>query len=161
MGECIPSALPSLGIAFTQKVCRVLNRSGGDRLRGQCLMFDLALTVATNFKFGDPASAFYVCITPNSARDGFGLYALLLEDVADGREGLGLLWGNAPGRYAVAQEPIAFGSSLGPNGSSVALDGLGFAAAAKCCGFAFGIAPPPPSGLLELYWNGVYGIGKG
>lgn len=163
MGEFIASALPAWGLDFGEKLVRVRNRTGGNRLRGEVLMFDMALTVATNYKIGDQDSAFVNCIQPTAAEDGHGFFCLLVEDIASGADGLAALWSPSRlARFDAGNDPANVGLAAGCNGGTFTLDATAFNAAAKVLAYAQETTAQKPAGsLFAVMWNGIYGLGKG
>ena len=162
MGEFIATTLPAWGMAFADKVARIRNRSGATRTRGQVLVFDLALTVATNYKIGDRESAYVNCVQATAAEDGFGLYCILLEDIEDGQEGRALIWGRALCAFDAGQDPTVVGIGCGSNGATFGLDGTSYNSAGKVTAYAEETTAMKPAGsLFRVLFNGIYGMGKG
>lgn len=164
MGGVFPDTFPHLGIALTNpKPVRVVNRTGGTRLRGEMGMFDFRMTVATNWRPGRPDSVYSTLVLPTAAEDGWAMLAVFDEQVLNGHEGRA--WIHHPEvelLYEAGQDPTTPGQSIGFNNLVPRFDATGTAAAAKVWGISIDSTANKPAGaLMRAVFNGILGWGKG
>lgn len=164
MGGVFPDTFPHLGIAFSEpKPVRVVNRTGGTRIRGEMGMFDIRQTVATTWRPGRADSVLSTLVLPTVAEDGWAILAIFGETVPNGSEGLAWIHNpEAPILYEAGQDPTTPGQSLGYNNLVPRMDGTGTAAAAKVWGIAIdSLANKSAGSIMRALFNGLFGWGKG
>lgn len=163
MGEFVASVSPIWGIDFGDKQARIRNASGSLRDIGDILQFDVLLTVATNYKIGDPNSAWAVGVAPVVGEITRGFLGLVAEPIPPGELGLVWLWGDRLlARFDPGNDPGALGLPISFGGATFTLDGTAIPAGSKIFGMSReSTATKPPGSLFRITWNGIYGLGKG
>lgn len=168
MAEWIPDTLPDLGIAFTTKLVRIVNRSGGARVLGDVLAFDIKRkhVLTTNCKMGAEGSCWVNCVLPEVVAAGglggqaYAPHCLLAEDIGDGREGLAFIWG-----VGLIARVNALGAALGDpmaidvDGATDLEAGAGnLNAASRVIARAMGSIVG--AGKIPVLFNGLHGWAK-
>lgn len=163
MSEILTDTFPGLGLALTRpKPSLFANRSGSARARGEISMLDLRMTVATNWKPGDPGSVYSTGVMPTVAEDGWAILILWAENVPSGLTGRAYIY-NPDGLalYESGTDPSSAGASLSYNDLVPRLKGTA-ANASKVFGLSKeGTDNKPAGSLMAVNFSGLYGWGKG
>lgn len=163
MGGLFRDTFPHFGLGLSEpKPTRVINRSGGTRVKGEIGMFDVRMTVATTWKAGGANSVFANAVTPTVPERGWAMLCLYDETVPNGQEGKAWIW-HSEGLvlYAAGQDPISFANPISYEAGTNRLDGTAPVGASKVWAFAIDSTINRAAGsLMRANFNGIFGWGK-
>lgn len=164
MGGLFRDTFQGLGLSFSEpKPCRIVNRTGGARLRGEVVMIDVRMTVATTWRPGRPDSVLATGVLPTVAEDGWAFLLLLDQAIENGAEGRAWVWHpSGDVLYEAGQDPATPGAPCSYNNLQPRLDGTAINAASKVYAISIDSTANRAAGsLMNANFNGLFGWGKG
>ncbi len=150
------SPTAGFGVTFVNEDVRAINKTGGSVSAGDCVLFDLAQSSATDNIYGTETGGFSTVVATDATYANFGIHGIALEDAAANV----VFKVRVRGRVDVNIESDGTGAS----GARVAIldDAENLSAGGGATNKALGLLLQIPSGTpltAEILFDGISGFG--